>query len=113
MTESFQFLHPEFLFLLLFLPLLAIWKGRWGRPVAVRMPSTDDAVSVDYDFLSGIEGDNFRPDFNDQFWEILPGAVTPLKSRTFKGRVLFQAFDILFKRSYIAAERPVDTMAGN
>jgi Ca-activated chloride channel family protein len=46
MTESFQFLHPEFLFLLLFLPLLAIWKGRWGMPVAVRMPSTDDAVSV-------------------------------------------------------------------
>ncbi len=46
MTESFQFLHPEFLFLLLFLPLLAIWKGRWGRPVAVKMPSTDDALNV-------------------------------------------------------------------
>ena len=46
MTESFQFLHPEFLFLLLSLPLMAIWKGRWGRPVAVRMPSTDDAISV-------------------------------------------------------------------
>ena len=46
MTESFQFLHPEFLFLLLLLPVLAIWKGRWGRPVAVRMPSTDDAISV-------------------------------------------------------------------
>lgn len=38
--------HPEFLFLLLLLPLLAFWKGRWGRPVAVRMPSTDDAVRV-------------------------------------------------------------------
>jgi Ca-activated chloride channel family protein len=25
---------------------MAIWKGRWGRPVAVRMPSTDDAVEV-------------------------------------------------------------------
>ena len=46
MTESFQFLHPEFLFLLLLLPVLAVWKGRWGRPVAVRMPSTDDAISV-------------------------------------------------------------------
>jgi Ca-activated chloride channel family protein len=46
MTESFQFLHPEFLLLLLLLPVLAIWKGRWGRPVAVRMPSTDDAISV-------------------------------------------------------------------
>ena len=46
MTESFQFAHPEFLFLLLLLPVLAIWKGRWGRPVAVRMPSTLDAISV-------------------------------------------------------------------
>lgn len=46
MTESFQFLHPQSLFLLLLLPLLAIWKGRWGRPVALRMPSTDDAVRV-------------------------------------------------------------------
>jgi Ca-activated chloride channel family protein len=46
MTESFQFLHPEFLFLLLLLPVLAIWKGRWGRPVAIRMPSTDDAIHV-------------------------------------------------------------------
>lgn len=46
MTESFEFLHPEFLLLLLFLPVLAIWKGRWGRPVAVRLPSTADARSV-------------------------------------------------------------------
>jgi Ca-activated chloride channel homolog len=46
MTESFQWVHPEFLFLLLLLPLLAIWKGRWGRPVAVRMPSIDDAINV-------------------------------------------------------------------
>jgi len=46
MTESYQFVHPEFLLLLLLLPVLAIWKGRWGRPVAVRMPSTDDAISV-------------------------------------------------------------------
>lgn len=46
MTESFQFVHPEVLFLLLLLPVMAVWKGRWGRPVAIRMPSTDDAVQV-------------------------------------------------------------------
>lgn len=46
MNGSFEFVHPEFLFLLLSLPVLAVWKGRWGRPVAVRMPSTIDAVSV-------------------------------------------------------------------
>ena len=44
MTESFEFLHPGFLWLLLVLPLLAIWKGRWGRPVALKMPSTEDAL---------------------------------------------------------------------
>lgn len=46
MTESFQFLHPGFLWLLLLVPVLALWKGRWGRPVAIRMPSTDDAIHV-------------------------------------------------------------------
>jgi Ca-activated chloride channel family protein len=46
MTESYQFVHPHFLLLLLLLPLLAIWKGRWGRPVALRLPSTDDAIRV-------------------------------------------------------------------
>lgn len=46
MTESFQFVHPGFLYLLLLLPLLAIWKGRWGQPVAVRMPSTIDALEA-------------------------------------------------------------------
>ena len=46
MTGGFQFVHPGFLFLLLLLPFLAIWKGRWGQPVAVRLPSTDDAISV-------------------------------------------------------------------
>lgn len=46
MTESFEFLHPGFLWLLLLLPLLAIWKGRWGRPVAVKMPSTADALAA-------------------------------------------------------------------
>lgn len=46
MTESFQFVHPEFLFLLLLLPVMAIWRGRWGRPAALKLPSTDDAVQV-------------------------------------------------------------------
>jgi Ca-activated chloride channel family protein len=46
MTESYQFVHPQLLLLLLLLPVMAIWKGRWGRPVAVRMPSTDDAINV-------------------------------------------------------------------
>ncbi|MES2477243.1 MAG: VWA domain-containing protein [Verrucomicrobiota bacterium] len=46
MTESFQFVHPGFLFLLLLLPVMAIWKGRWGQPVAVRMPSTLDALGA-------------------------------------------------------------------
>lgn len=46
MTDGFQFAHPELLFLLLLLPVLAIWRGRWGRPVAIRMPSTDDAIHV-------------------------------------------------------------------
>ena len=46
MTGRFQWVHPQFLLLLLLLPVLAIWKGRWGSPVAVRMPSTDDAVSA-------------------------------------------------------------------
>lgn len=46
MTESFEFLHPWVLWFLLVLPLLAIWRGRWGRPVAVRMPSTLDARSI-------------------------------------------------------------------
>lgn len=39
-------MHPQFLWFLACLPVLAIWKGRWGRPVAVRMPSTDDAIRV-------------------------------------------------------------------
>ncbi len=44
MTESFQFLHPHFLWLLLLLPVLAFLRGRRGNPVALRMPSTDDAI---------------------------------------------------------------------
>jgi len=46
MNGNFQLLHPQFLWLLACLPVMAIWKGRWGRPVAVRMPSTHDAIMV-------------------------------------------------------------------
>jgi len=46
MNGSFQFLHPQFLWLLACLPVMVVWKGRWGRPVAVRMPSTHDAIIV-------------------------------------------------------------------
>ena len=45
-TESFQFAHPGVLFLLLFLPLLAMWKGRWGQPVAIKLPSAADTVNI-------------------------------------------------------------------
>lgn len=46
MNENFQFLHPGVLWLLLLLPALAIWRGRWGRPVSVRLPSITDARSI-------------------------------------------------------------------
>lgn len=46
MTQNIQFVHPELLFLLLCIPVLALWKGRWGNPVAIRMPSTDDAIHI-------------------------------------------------------------------
>jgi Ca-activated chloride channel family protein len=46
MIENFQFLHPELLSLLLLLPVLALWRGRRGAPVAVRIPSTLDAESI-------------------------------------------------------------------
>lgn len=46
MNGDFQLLHPQFLWLLACLPVMAVWKARWGRTVAVRMPSTHDAVLV-------------------------------------------------------------------
>jgi Ca-activated chloride channel family protein len=46
MTVSFQFAHPWFLLLLLLLPVMAWWKGRRGQPLALRLPSIDDAVKV-------------------------------------------------------------------
>ncbi len=46
MNGEFQFLHPEFLWLLSLLPVLAVWKARWGQPVAVKIPSTGDAESI-------------------------------------------------------------------
>lgn len=44
MMEKLQFVHPQLLWLLLLLPVLLFWKGRRGRPVAVRLPSTVDAT---------------------------------------------------------------------
>lgn len=46
MTEQFQWAQPWWLLLLLLLPVLAWWKGRWGQPMALRLPSTDDALVV-------------------------------------------------------------------
>ena len=43
MMEKLQFVHPQLLWLLLLLPVLLFWKGRRGRPVAVRLPSPADA----------------------------------------------------------------------
>jgi Ca-activated chloride channel family protein len=42
----FQFAHPQFLWLLLLLPLAAFLKGRRGRQAAIRYPSTGIARSV-------------------------------------------------------------------
>ena len=44
MTESFQFAHPQLLWLLTLPLLLLLWKGRRGRPAALRLPSTADAL---------------------------------------------------------------------
>ncbi len=44
MTETFQFAHPKLLWLLLLPLLLLLWKGRRGRPAALRLPSTADAL---------------------------------------------------------------------
>jgi Ca-activated chloride channel family protein len=41
--DAIQFAHPLLLWLLLLPPLLLFWKGRRGRPAAVRLPSTLDA----------------------------------------------------------------------
>jgi len=46
MIGNFQFLHPWLLLLLLLLPAMAVWKGRRGEPVAVRIPSTLDADAI-------------------------------------------------------------------
>lgn len=46
MSENFQFLHPELLWLLLLLPILAVWRSRWGQPLAIQIPSTMDAQTI-------------------------------------------------------------------
>ena len=45
MPETFQFAHPELLWLLALPLLLLLWKGRRGKPAAVRLPTTADAIS--------------------------------------------------------------------
>ena len=44
MTETSNFPHPQVLWLLALPFLLLLWKGRRGRPAAVRLPSTADAI---------------------------------------------------------------------
>jgi Ca-activated chloride channel homolog len=46
MIENLQFFQPQWLFLLLLLPIMAVWKGRWGQPIAIRLPSTADAEAM-------------------------------------------------------------------
>lgn len=46
MLAQLQWAHPAWLALLLLLPVLSLWKGRWGPPMALRLPSTDDAMVV-------------------------------------------------------------------
>jgi len=41
-----RFLHPEFLWLLAFLPLLALWRGRKGNIAAVEYSSAETARAV-------------------------------------------------------------------
>ena len=43
MDSTFQFLNPNWLWLLLALPLMALMRGRSGRAVALRLPSVSDA----------------------------------------------------------------------
>ena len=44
MMETFEFAHPQLLWLLVLPILLVFWKGRRGRPAALRLPSTVDAL---------------------------------------------------------------------
>jgi Ca-activated chloride channel family protein len=46
MNLSFQFADPALLWLLLLLPIVSWWKGKKGSPIAVKMPSIDDALMV-------------------------------------------------------------------
>ncbi|MGB6222263.1 VWA domain-containing protein, partial [Haloferula sp.] len=46
MDESFQFANPAWLWLLLALPIMAFFRGRAGRAVALRLPSVSDARGV-------------------------------------------------------------------
>jgi Ca-activated chloride channel homolog len=61
MTESLQFAHPDLLWLLVLPLLLLLWKGRRGRPAAVRLPSTADAIGSGAHPRSGVGGLSLLP----------------------------------------------------
>ncbi|HEX2747818.1 MAG TPA: VWA domain-containing protein [Verrucomicrobiales bacterium] len=61
MIEGLEFVHPQLLWLLLALPVLLIWKGLRGRPVAVRLPSTLDAAESGFQPRSLIGGFRMLP----------------------------------------------------
>ena len=44
--QSFQFANLEWLWALILIPLVAILRGRAGRSVAIKLPSTSDAVAI-------------------------------------------------------------------
>jgi Ca-activated chloride channel homolog len=46
MSESFQFAQPQWFWLLLLLPVIAILRGRMGHHTAVRLPSVADAKAI-------------------------------------------------------------------
>lgn len=46
MNGTFEYAHPGLLWLLTLLPVLAVWKARRGKPAAIRLPSTADALAA-------------------------------------------------------------------
>jgi Ca-activated chloride channel family protein len=61
MTETLQFSHPWVLWLLALPFVLLLWKGRRGRPAAVRLPSTADAVGSGAQPRSWVGGFSLLP----------------------------------------------------
>ncbi len=61
MTETFQFANPGLLWLLALPALLLWWRGRHGRPAALRLPSTVDALASGARPRSGAGGFRLLP----------------------------------------------------